>query len=108
MLGVAFQPRVIHLLDLRMPFEEACNLQGVAALAFHAHIQGFQAAQGEVAVERPLHRANRHADAAQARQQRIIGRHYHATGQVGVAANVLARRVHHQVYAQGDRALVPR
>ncbi|MNC17917.1 hypothetical protein D3C75_658090 [compost metagenome] len=108
MLRVALQPRVIHLLDLRVAFEEARHLQGIGALALHAHIQGLQTAQGQVAVERPLHRPYRHADTAQACQQRIVGRHHHTAGEVGVATDVLAGRVHHQVHAQGDRALVPR
>ena len=74
----------------------------------HPQVQGPQPAVDEEAVERSRHRADRVLDEAQALVELAVAGDDHAADHVGVAAEVLGRRVHDDIGARLQRPLVDR
>ena len=77
----------------------------VFAVARHAQVQGFEAAQGQEAVLRARRAAAGVLVEAQALQQLIAVEDQRAHHHVGVAGHVLGERVHHNVGPQRQRLL---
>ena len=71
----------------------------------HAHGERLQPAQHEPAVERPRHRAERLLQEVEALGDRRVVRRDEAADDVGVAAEVLRRRVDDDVGAERERLL---
>src|SRR5579885_1596261 len=51
-MGVAGKPGVVDASNGRMLFQEACHLQRVSAMAFHAQVQRSQAPEKQVRLKR--------------------------------------------------------
>ena len=71
----------------------------------HAHAERLQAAQHEVAVERARHAADRLLEEVELLGERVVARHDRAADDVGVAVQVLRRRVHDDRRAELERPL---
>ena len=105
MAGVRRQARIEHLSHRRMAGEQLGDGAGVVAVALHAHRQRLDPAQHQVAVERAGHGAHGVLEEARALGDAgVVGRHEPADD-VGVAAEVLRRRVHDHVGAERERLL---
>jgi hypothetical protein len=83
--------------------------QRVLAVRPHAQMQGLQPAQGQEAVEGPLHGADRVLQEGHLLGQfGIAADHRHAADHIGVAIEVFGGRVHHDIGAVFQRALQDR
>src|SRR5205823_13593279 len=102
---VSRQARVEHLLDARMPFEEARDRVRVMAVLPHPDGQRLDTAQDEPAVEWTGDRAERLLQEREPLSDRRIVRGREAADDVGMAAEVLRRRVDDDVRSQLERAL---
>ena len=102
---IALEARVEDLGDGRRRREQRRDALRVVAVALHAHRERLQAAQREEAVERRRNPAERVLEEAQPLAHRAIARADEAADDVGVAADVLGRRVHDDVGAQLERLL---
>ena len=76
-----------------------------AAVTLHPHRERLEPAQHEVAVERARHRADRVLEEPDPLGELGIVRGREPADDVGVAAEVLRGRVHHDVGAELERAL---
>ncbi|MNH25045.1 hypothetical protein D3C79_850110 [compost metagenome] len=95
--------------NLRLTCKPLRQLQRIAAVALHAQCQGLYAAQGEESVERPGDSTHRVLQKAQALGQlEVLPDHRDAADHVGVAVQILGRRVQHDIEAQFQRTLNPR
>ena len=103
--GVVGQAGVEHVRHGRVLVQEADDRAGVLAVLPHPHRQRLQAAQHEPGVERPRHRPERLLQEAQALGDRRVVRRREPADHVGVAAEVLRRRVHDDVGAELERLL---
>ena len=103
--GVVGEAGVEHLLDARVVGEEGDDGARVLAVLAHAHGEGLEPAEHEPRVERPGDRAERVLQEAEPLRDRLVVRRDHAGDDVGVAAEVLRRRVDHDVGAEVERVL---
>ena len=107
-LRVADQARIDDLGHAFPVFQPAGHGHGVLVVRLHAQAQGLQPPVGQEGVERP------HDAADGVLQELQLGRHLGVLGHqnpaddVGVAVQILGRRVHDHVGAQGQRLLAPR
>ena len=109
MVRVRGQPRVDHLGDGIVALQPLRQRQRVVAMRLHPQVQRLQAAQGEETVERALHRAHRVLQEGQLFAQfGVVAHHQHAADHVGMAVEVLGRRMHDDVGAVFERALQDR
>ena len=97
---------VVHARDLGMRFEPLRQLKSILAVALHPQGQGLHAAQREVAVEGPQHRADGVLQKGDALGECLAGtRDEQAVDHVRVAADVLGAAVHHAREAMFQRPL---
>ena len=99
------QPGVVDAPHLRVVREPLRHRHPVGRMALHAHGQCLRAAQDEPAVERTGNAARRVLDELQAFVQLGRAADDRSTDHVGVATEVLRRRVRHQVRAEQQRLL---
>mmetsp|Transcript_8571 Transcript_8571/g.35718 ORF Transcript_8571/g.35718 Transcript_8571/m.35718 type:complete len:220 (-) Transcript_8571:396-1055(-) len=104
-VGVAREAGVEDALHLRVRLQEGGDCHCVGGVLAHAQVEGLDAAHGEEAVERRLHRAHAVLEAAEARMQLVRVGDEHAAEYVRVAVDVLGHRVHHEVRAQREGPL---
>ena len=102
---MAGQTWVVHRAYGRVVVQLRGDSFGVLLVLTQAHVQGTQAAQGEVAVERRAGEAVAVAPPLQLFNQRRIACHHRAADHVAVAIDVLGGRVHHHVRAEQQRLL---
>ncbi len=95
-------------LDLGRGAQQLDDRRGAARVGLHPQVQRAQPAVHEEAVERPRHGADRVLDEAQALVSLCVAGDDGAADDVGVAAEVLGRRVHDEVGAELERPLVDR
>jgi hypothetical protein len=108
-LRVARQAGIEHPPHLRVGLEHARYLEGVVAVALHAHRQRLEPAQREEAVEGTGDAAHRVLQEAEPLAQGgVVAHHRHAADHVGVTVQVLGGGVHHDIEAVVERALHPR
>src|SRR5688500_12207403 len=106
---MACEPGVDDPRHLRMLLEPRGDVHRVAAMAFHAHGEGLDAAQGEEGIERARHAAHRILQEGQALAQLgLLSKYRRAADDVRVAVEILRRGMHHDVEAVLERALDPR
>ena len=105
MPGVPGQPGVEHVRDIAAAAQELDHGCGVLAVRAHAHRERLQPTQDEPGVERPGHRAQRVLEEAELLGQPVVGCGREAADEVGMAAQILGRRVHDQVGAELKRPL---
>ena len=79
--------------------------RGVRLVPFDPQVQRAQAAQDEEAIERPGHRTHRVLEEAQPLRDRVVRVTATPDDRVGVAGQVLRRRVEHDVGAERQRPL---
>jgi hypothetical protein len=99
------QAGIDHLCHLRMAGEEVDHLLGVVAVPVHPDAEGLQAAVGQEAVEGAGHGAHRVLVEGDRLRQVEVSDHDGAADHVAVPTDVLGRRVHHDVGAEGERLL---
>src|SRR6266513_2922919 len=105
-LRMAREPGINDALDAGMLFEPLRDLHRVLAMTFHPQCQRFDAAQGEEGVERARHAAQRVLQEAQFLFQSAVSLDDGgAADHVGMAVQVLRRRVHDDVEAVLERTL---
>jgi hypothetical protein len=103
--GVLGQARVEHLRDPRVGDQEVDDARGVGAVPVHAHAEGLDAAQHEPRVERTGYRAHRVLVERELLSQFGVAGDQRTADHVGVPAEVLGRRVHHDVGTERDGLL---
>ena len=96
---------VVDVLDCFVLLEEGRDGAGVLAMLAHAHGERLDSAQDEPGVERPGNRAERLLQEEETFCDRRVVRRGEAADHVGVSAEVLRRRVHDDVRAEGERRL---
>ena len=99
------QARVEHPADLAARLQPARDRERVGLVPLHAHGERLGAAQHQEAVERRLAAAQRVLEEREAGAQVRIAADDGAADDVGVAVQVLRRRVDDQVGAEIERAL---
>ncbi len=99
------EARVGDPLDVLAVAQELGDRRGIRPVPFDAQVERAQAAQHQEAVERAGHRPHRVLQEAQALRDRVVRGDGHAQDRVGVAGEVLRRRVEHDVGAEGQRPL---
>ena len=104
-LRVRGQPGIEHLRDVVALAEEVRDRVRVALVLAHPHRQRLRAARDQERVERAQHRAERLLQEAQVLGDRVVVRHRRAADHVAVPADVLGRRVDHDVRAERERRL---
>ena len=95
-----------HIADRRGGLQQFHDRGGAAGVRGHAQVQRAQTAVHQEAVERPGNGAHGVLDEAQSLVPLRIAGHHHPADDVGMAAEILGRRVHDEVRAQLERALV--
>ncbi len=103
--GVLRQARVEHLRHLGVADQCGDDPLGVGAVPFHPDGEGLDAAQRQEGVERPGHRARSVLQERDLLGQFVVGGDHDAAHHVGVPAQVLGGRVHHDVRAEFQRLL---
>ena len=88
---------VDHALGLRLRREIFCYRRSVLCVAVHAYGQGLDAAQHKEAIQRAGHRTHRVLQEGQPIVQLTRAHYDRASDHIRVAAQVLGRRVDHQV-----------
>ncbi len=106
--GVARQARVEHLGHRGVVREQLDHLHRVVAVPVHPDAERLDATQHQPRVERPGDRAHRVLVEGELVSDLGVGRDDRAADDVGVAAEVLRRRVHHQVGAERRAAAAGR
>ena len=104
-MDTADETRVEHALDVVALGEELRHDRRVGDVPLHPDVQGPQAAQDQEAVQRARHPAHRVLEEAEPLADRIVPRDGDADDRVRVAAEVLRRRMEHDVGAEGQRVL---
>ncbi len=99
------QTGVEHLLDARLALEVRGDSDRVLAVLLHADGERLQPAQDEPAVERAGDGAERLLEEREALRDRVVVRREEAADDVGVAAEVLRRRVQDDVGSERERLL---
>jgi hypothetical protein len=99
------QPRVEHALDARLPLEPRRDRARVLAVALHPDRQRLQPAQDEPRVERAGDGPERLLEEEEPLGDRMVVRRDEPADHVGVAAEVLRRRVDDGVGAEVERVL---
>ena len=111
-LRMGFQAGVAHLPNLGMSLQPAGEFQGVLAMAAHSQIERLDAAQDEEAVERSGNRADGVVQEGESLAQPgvafVTTHDGDAADHVGVAVQILGRRVHDDVETLFERPLYPR
>jgi hypothetical protein len=99
------QAGVEDLLDARAAVEPERDRHRVLAVLAHAYCERLDTPQHEPRVERARHGAERLLEEVEALGDRRVVRRGEAADRVGVAAEVLRRRVHDDVRAELERTL---
>src|SRR6476660_2424710 len=103
--------RVKHLANFRMVLKPGGQGKGVRTMAFHPQRQSFQTAHGQKTVERSGHGANGVLEKSQSidhrREMGPIPHDRDTTHDVGVAIEILGRRMHYEVESDFQWALDP-
>ena len=103
--GMVGEARPQHTVDRGMRDEHLGDRARVVAMAVHADGERLHAAQHEIAVERRRHRAGRVLHERDAVGELVVRCRDEAADHVGVATEVLRRRVHDGVGAERQRLL---
>ena len=99
------EARVVDHGDVAARPEERRDRRPVPAVPLHAQVQRPEPPQDEEAVERPRDGAHRVLEEPQPLGDRVVRGDGHADDRVGVAGEVLGRRVEHDVGADRQRPL---
>jgi hypothetical protein len=105
MPGVIGQLWIEHSLDGRMADQHIDDRARVGAMTFHTHCQRLCTAQCEIAIERCRHRTGRVLREAQPFCDVVVVNGNEAADNIAVAAEVLRRRVNHDVGTKRERLL---
>ena len=108
MLRMAREPRIDDPLDPRMLFQPRGDMHRVTAMALHAQREGLDAAQRQESIEGTRHSADRVLQEGELLFQLIVlADDRRAADDVGVAVEILRRRMHDDIEAVLERALDP-
>ncbi len=107
-LGMAGQAGIDHPFDFWMPLQPGGDVQGVGTVPLHAQRQGFQAAQDHEAVERAGDRADGVLQVTQPLGQLPATTYRYAADDIGMAVQVLGRRMDDDIETGFQRSLRPR
>jgi hypothetical protein len=97
--------RIHPVLDLRLGGEELSHRRCILCMAVHAHCQGLDASQHKEAIERARYCAHRVLKERQSLVQLSRSHHNRAPNYVGVAAEILGRRMDDDICTQLERPL---
>ena len=100
--------RMVHLFDCRMAAQELDYGESIGAVPFHPYAQRLDPTLHEEAVEGSGNGAGRILKEPKSRRDGLVAGRRKAPDDVGVAAQVLGRRVHDDVGSQGEGLLDPR
>ena len=105
MTRMRFETRIPHAFDLRLAFEPLGHLERVAAMLLDAQIQRLQTADVKPGIKRGRHGARGILQERDLVADLLVVEHDRAADHVGMAADVLGRRVDHHVGAIIERML---
>ena len=105
--GMGVEARIENAAEFRSVFQPSGDLQGVGAMAFHADRQGLQSAQHKKGIERAGDTAGGVLEKTQALRKLIVADHDGAADHVGMAVEILRRRMHDDVDPQFQGPLNP-